>query len=59
MTDLLDATNIALGGALALLVLAVLGGVVYELATRRRMRAPLPDTWPPGSAPPHPEGDAP
>jgi hypothetical protein len=46
-TTLLTATNVILGVLCGLLALAVIGGVVWENAARRFLRASLPDRWPP------------
>lgn len=46
-TTLLTATNVALGVACVLCALAVLGGVIWENAARRILKASLPDCWPP------------
>ena len=43
--------NALLGVACLLLVLAVVGGVVWELYARRRIRRSLPKGWPPDAPP--------
>jgi hypothetical protein len=48
----LTTTNWILGIACAALVLAVLGGVVWERVARWMLRAQLPDCWPPEPPPP-------
>jgi len=46
-TTALTIINLALVGGCLLCVLAVLGGVAYELGWRWYMRRSLPDAWPP------------
>jgi hypothetical protein len=43
--------NALLGVACLLLVLTVVGGVVYELYMRRKIRRSLPKGWPPDAPP--------
>jgi len=43
--------NALLGAACLLLVLAVVGGVIWELLARRRIRRSLPKGWPPEAPP--------